>query len=493
MVSQEPAFVKDRIFAPRHIAKQNFIWYNEENEQILLFWEVVMNIIIAGGGKIGQTLARKLAAEGHDLTLIDHNSLVLEKTVESCDAMGVLGNCASKEVLLQAGVHDANLLIATTSADEVNLLCCMTAHGINPQLHTIARIRNPEYTDQIMTMPEVFPLSMIINPEKHAAAEIERLLRLPGFLRRDTFAKGRTEIVELRIDNKSKLCNVSLMELSNIVKCKVLVCAVLRAGAAVAPSGNFVLKEGDRIFVTAPAKNLSILLKNLGIYTRKARNVILCGGGRVSYYLASMLEKDKVSVRLLEKNMDRCMELAALLSETSVIHADCSNQSALEDHGIGECDALVTLTGMDESNMVISLYGISRGIGQVITKLSRSENIALADSMNLGSLICPRELCSNTIVRYVRAMQNQTGAAVSVHSIADGQAEAMEFLVDSTTKNCGIPLKQMKLKSNVLLVSITHGATTEIPGGDSVFTEGDTIVVVTSGGRVLHQINDIFD
>ena len=451
-----------------------------------------MKIIIAGAGKVGQTLARQLAAEGHSMTLIDQSSRVLEKTVELHDAMGVQGNCASKEVLLQAGVKDAELLIAATNADEVNLLCCMTAHGINPRLHTIARVRNPEYTEQIMTMPDVFPLSMTVNPEKQAAAEIERLLRFPGFLRRDTFARGRTEIVELRIDSKSKLRDVRLMDLGSIIKCKVLVCAVLRSGTAVAPSGNFVLKEGDRIFVTAPTANLSTLLKNLDIYTRKARKIMLCGGGRVSYYLASMLENDRVSVQLLEKNMDRCLELAAVLPETSVVHADCSNQAVLEDQGIRDCDAVVTLTGMDETNMVISLYAGSQGLPQVITKLSRSENIALADTMKLGSVICPRELCANNIVRYVRAMQNQTGAAVSLHTIADGQAEAVEFLVDSATKNCGIPLRQMKLKPNVLLVSITHGTKTEIPNGDSVFNAGDTIVVVTSGRGILNQINDIF-
>ena len=451
-----------------------------------------MKIIIAGAGKVGQTLARQLAAEGHSMTLIDQSSRVLEKTVELHDAMGVQGNCASKEVLLQAGVKEAELLIAATNADEVNLLCCMTAHGINPRLHTIARVRNPEYTEQIMTMPDVFPLSMTVNPEKQAAAEIERLLRFPGFLRRDTFARGRTEIVELRIDGKSKLRDVRLMDLGSIIKCKVLVCAVLRSGTAVAPSGNFVLKEGDRIFVTAPTANLSTLLKNLDIYTRKARKIMLCGGGRVSYYLASMLENDRVSVQLLEKNMDRCLELAAVLPETSVVHADCSNQAVLEDQGIRDCDAVVTLTGMDETNMVISLYAGSQGLPQVITKLSRSENIALADTMKLGSVICPRELCANNIVRYVRAMQSQTGAAVSLHTIADGQAEAVEFLVDSATKNCGIPLRQMKLKPNVLLVSITHGTKTEIPNGDSVFNAGDTIVVVTSGRGILNQINDIF-
>ncbi len=451
-----------------------------------------MKIIIAGGGKVGQTLARQLAAEGHDLILIDRKPLVLESFVEHFDAMAVSGNCASKETLLSAGVKDADLLIAATNADEVNLLCCMTAHGLNPNIHIIARIRTPEYAEQIMTMPHVFPLSMTVNPEKQAAIEIERLLKFPGFLRRDSFAKGRAEIVELRVDAASKLCNVALSEMGNIVKCRVLVCAVLRAGTAVAPSGNFVLKEGDRIFVTAPTGNLAILLKNLGIITRKVKSVLVCGGGRVSYYLADLLKKDKMSVTILEKDPDRCLELAQMLPEASIIRGDCSAQAVLESQGISECDAVVTLTGVDEINMVVSLYAGSRGVNQIITKLSRGENSALADSMSLGSTISSRELCSNTIVRYVRAMQNQTGAAVSVHTIADGQAEAVEFLVDTSTLHCGEPLRQIKLKPNVLVVSITHGADTRIPNGDSVFVPGDTVVVVTSGRGVLQNFNDIF-
>ncbi len=450
-----------------------------------------MNIIIAGGGKIGQSLARQLASEGHNLTMIDLDSQVLSSTVERFDMMAISGNCASMEVLLQAGAQDAELLIAVTGADEVTLLCCMTAHGINKNLHTIARIRNPEYAEQVMTMRDVFPLSMTINPEKLAAIEIERLLKYPGFLRRDTFAKGRAVIVELRVDAGSKLCNVSLMELSSIVKCKVLVCAVLRSGSAVTPSGNFVLRAGDRLFVTAPTANLTVLLKNLGIFTRKVRNVMICGGGKISYYLAKLLEKDKLDVQILERNRERCVTLAAALPKASIIHADSSSQVDLENQGISNHDALVTLTGLDETNMIISLYGASQGVGQIITKLSRGENGNIADNLNLGSLICPKEICCNHIVRYVRAMQNQSGAALSVHSIADGQAEAVEFLVDSSTKNCGMPLKQMKLKPNVLIASIIHGTKTEIPSGDSVFTEGDTLVVVTSGS-ILHQLNDIF-
>ncbi len=451
-----------------------------------------MNIIIAGNGKVGVTLARQLSAEGHDLTMIDMDSKLLQSTVEQYDVMAVSGNCASMSVLLQAGVREADLLIAATNADEVNLLCCMTAHGINSNIHTIARIRNPEYTDQIFEMRDTFALSMTVNPEKQAATEIERLLKYPGFLKRDTFAKGRAEIVELRVDAKSKLCNVPLAEMNGIVKCKVLVCAVLRNGTAVTPGGNFVLREGDRIFVTAPTANLTLLLKNLGIITRRVRRVILCGGDRISYYLAGLLEKDGISVQIIERDPQRCRDLAALLPGACVVQGDCSSQALLESEGLEDCDALVTLTGLDEMNMIISLYAASHGVPQVITKLGRNENVRLADSLSLGSVICPRELCSNTIVRYVRAMQNQVGAAVSIHSIADGQAEAIEFLVDENTRNCGVPLKQLKLRANVLMASITHGANTEIPNGDSMFHAGDTVVVVTSGRDVLNQINDIF-
>lgn len=451
-----------------------------------------MNIIIAGSGKVGMTLARLLSAEGHDLTMIDQDKRILETTLEQYDIMAVEGNCASMPVLLQAGVEDADLLICATNADEVNLLCCMTAHGINPKIHTIARIRNPEYTDQIYRMRSTFNLSLTVNPEKQAAIEIERLLKYPGFLRRDTFARGKTEIVELRVDENSPLRDVSLIDMYKIVKCKVLVCAVLRDGKAMAPGGSFVLRQGDRIFVTAPTANLTVLLKNLGVITKRVRRVMLCGGDRISHYLVEQLLSQGIAVEIIEKDPKRCRDLASRLPGASVIQGDCSNQSFLESEGISDCDALVTLTGMDEMNMIVSLYGKSRGVGKVITKLGRYENIQMADGLNLGSVICPRELSSNAIVRYVRAMQNQTGAAISVHAIADGQAEAVEFMVDEHTENCGKALKALNLKPNVLVVSITRGPRTEIPNGDSSFQRGDTVVVVTSGRGILHQLNDIF-
>lgn len=451
-----------------------------------------MNIIIAGDGRVGSTLARQLSAEGYDLTLIDSNNSVLQTSMERYDVIAVHGNCASMATLRQAGVMDADLLIAATSADEVNLLCCSTAHGLNPNLHTIARIRNPEYIDQIYEMRDTFGLSMAINPEKQAATEIERLLKYPGFLRRDIFAKGRTEIVELRVDETSKLCNIPLMEMAGIVKCRVLVCAVLRDGTAMVPRGNFVLQAGDRIFVTAPTENLTVLLKNLGIITRRVRKVMLCGGGRVCYYLASQLKKAGIHVRLIEADYNRCQELNDLLPDAQIVHGDCSDLEVLESEGLTDFDALVALTGRDELNMILSLYAAGQGVPQVITKLAEVGSRGVIDSLSLGSVICPKELCCNNIVRYVRAMQNQTGAAVSVHAIADGQVEAMEFLVDENTNHCGVPLKQLKPRPNVLIASITHGSRTEIPNGDSMFHQGDTLVVVTSGRGVIHQINDIF-
>lgn len=453
----------------------------------------VMKIIIAGDGKVGSMLTRQLSAEGYDITLIDANPKVLETTEEMYDIMAVQGNCATMEVLEQAGVADAHLLIAATSADEINLLCCLTAHSMNKKLHTIARIRNPEYTDQIIKMREIFPLSMTINPEKQAALEIERLLKYPGFLKRDTFAKGRVEIVELRVDADSPLCNHTLADLDSVVRCKVLICAVLRDGSAVTPDGNYTLLAGDRIFVTAPTDTLEMLLKNLNIITHKVKHVLICGGGRLCYYLAKQLERSGISVRIIEQDYERCVQLANLLPGVTVIHGDASDERLLEAEGMDDCDALVTMTGLDELNMVISLQGTIRHVPQVITKLGRVDNSHILDRLPIGSTISPKQLCCNTIVRYVRALRNQTGAAHTVHTIADGHAEALEFRVDAGTKYIGEPLKKLHLKKNVLVVCITHGGDQEIPDGDSFYEEGDTVIIVTSGDVVIYQLNDIFE
>ncbi|KIR01420.1 Trk system potassium uptake protein TrkA [Lachnospiraceae bacterium TWA4] len=452
-----------------------------------------MKIIIAGNGKVGSLLIKQLSAANYDITVIDTKKSILETSVENYDVMAICGNCATMSTLDDAGIKNADLLIAVTNADEINLLCCMTAYGMNPHLHTIARIRNPEYSDQIYRMRELFGLSLVVNPERDAAREIEHLLKYPGFLKREGFAKGRIEIVELKVDATSKLCNVTLNDLYGIIKCQILVCAVLRDGKAIMPDGSFTMREGDRIFVTAPSDRLTILLKNLGIITRKVKNVILCGGGRISYYLAQKLEKCGINALLIEKNPQKCEQLAEMLPDTCIINGDASNLSFLEGEGLLDSDAIVNLTGLDELNIIISLYANKCGVSQVITKLGHMENSELIDNLSIGSVVSPKELCSNTIVQYVRAIYNQTGAATAIHTIADGQAEAIEFIVDSKTKHCGEPLKNLRTKQNVLIACISHGLNIEIPNGNSSFKEGDMVIIISNGNDVIYQLNDIFE
>ena len=390
-------------------------------------------------------------------------------------------------------MKEADVLLVMTGADEVNLLCCAIAHAMNPGLHTIARIRNPEYKDQIYQMRNLFGLSMVINPERQAAIEMERLIKYPGFLKRDTFAKGKVEIVELRIQEDSKLRDVSLYGLGSVVKCKILVCAVLRSGKAIIPDGNFVLQAGDRIFVTASTRELTIFLKNMGIITHKAKRVILCGGGRLSYYLSQLLVRDGIMVEIIEQNYERCLSLANQLPDVTVVHGDASSEFLLEREGISECDALVTLTGVDEMNIVISLFGNSRKVPQIITKLGRLSNNSILDTLSVGSTISPKELCCNDIVRYVRAIRNQTGAAQAVNVIADGQAEAIEFIVDENTKHCEEPLKKVKLKKNIRIAGINKLNSFEIANGDSFYSKGNRVIIVTGRDEVIYQLNDIFE
>lgn len=453
-----------------------------------------MKIIIAGIGKIGINLTKQLSAQGYDITVIDTNAEILQSMVERFDVIAIHGNCASMPILLQAGVEESDLLIVATDADEKNLLCCMTAQAINRQLHTIARIRNPEYSEQMYGMLDKFSLSLAINPERQAAREINRLLNYPGFTKRETFARGRVEMVELRVDGNSKLCNVPLHNITAVVKCNVLVCIVIRGGEAIIPDGTFVLQEGDRLFVTASTDQLSLLLKNLGIITRKIHQVVLCGGGRVGSYLAQALSKSDISLCIIEQNLEQCRKMAALVPKAHIIHGDASNQTVLDREGITDCDALISLTGMDELNMVISMYAKKMDVPHVVTKLSRMETTnALVDGLDLGSVVSPKEYCCNTVVRYVRAMENQTGAALSVHAIAEGQAEALEFLVDSSFPHCGKPLKKLPLRPRMLFAAITRGLKTELADGNSQLEEGDVVIVVKSGDTVIHQLSDVFE
>lgn len=452
-----------------------------------------MKIIIAGDGKVGLALTRLLLREEHDLVVVDSNAQVLKTHQEQYDVMTVLGNAATMETLRQAGVETADLLIAATSADELNLLCCLIGKKMNPKLHTIARVRTPEYTEQLFALREEFGLSMTINPELSAAREIFRILQFPSFLRRDTFAKGRVEIVELSVEAGSPLDGIALSALYHIARVKVLVCAVEREGQVTIPGGSYVLRQGDHIYVTAQSVYLAQLIKNLKIGSQKIRQTILVGGGRVSYYLAERLLSAGVGVKIIEKDEARARYLAEHLPQATVICGDGSDNALLESEGIDSADAVATLTGMDEENIVVSMYACSRGVRKVVTEVDRLDYGNMFINMGIGSVISPKELCSTSIAQYVRAMEGKVGNVLTLHRIANGGAEALEFRVDAETPWCGQALKDIPLKKGVLIACITHKGNTIIPDGSSKFEPGDTVVVVTTCENPFHQMSDIFD
>ncbi|MBQ1325560.1 MAG: Trk system potassium transporter TrkA [Solobacterium sp.] len=452
-----------------------------------------MKILVAGSGKVGSEIVEKLSAEGHELTIIDNDTDVLESIMENYDVIGVRGNAASLDVLEEAGARDTDLLIAVTDMDEVNLLACMTARSINEDIKTIARIRNPDYRSQAVRMRSLFGLDMSINPEENAAVEIKRLLQYPGFLNIDTFARGNAEIVTLRIDENSQLKNVKLNDLDHIVHTTVLVALVERSGRCIIPDGDFVLQENDRIHVTASTNNLSVLLRNLGILTRRVKDVLIAGGSTIGYYLARELEDTGIRATIIEKKPSRCNELATLLPKARIILGDASSQQFLESENLGSFDALITLTGLDELNIVISLFGQACGVPTIITKMSHAENNRMLDSLPIGSVISSKEMISSTIVRYVRSIQNTKGAALTVHMFGNGTAEAIEFDVDDETRHCGEELKDIHVKHGVLIAGITRGLETEIPSGSSRFQPGDTLVIVAGSDLKIRELNDIFE
>ncbi len=452
-----------------------------------------MRIIVAGDGKVGLAITRLLSQEGHNIVAIDTKANVLQDKLQNYDVMTVVGNCATMDTLYEAGIEQTDVLIAATSADETNLLCCLTARKLNPRLHTIARVRTPEYTEQLYKMREDFGLSLIINPEKDAAKEIYRLLQLPGFLRRETFAKGRVEIVELRIEEGSVLDGVQLSRMHYALGGKkVLVCAVIRDGEAFIPTSDTVFRAGDHIYVTAPVAILSHILKKLGITQKRIKHAMLIGGGRVCYYLAKHLTEAGVHVKIIENDPVRCEHLAQVLPAASIVFADGSSQDVLESEGLTETDALVTLTGLDEQNVISSMYGKIKGVPNVVTKVNRMDTEGMLEDLSPGGIVSPKELCSANVVQYVRAMENQAGAAITLHKIANGRIEALEFVLNDRSRFVGLPLKRIKLKSKILIACITHNGVNVIPDGNSTFEIGDTVIIITNRETPILQFNDIF-
>lgn len=450
-----------------------------------------MDIIIVGDGKVGAALTNALSAEEHNVTVVDSNLRVLERAQEDHDVMVVHGHGASRQVLEEAGAEEADLLIAATSADEINLLACLMARKLGCG-RTIARVRSLEYAADIDILREELGLSFAINPEDSCAREIFNRLQFPTFLGREQFAQGRVEIVRLKIAAGSPFVDLPLSQLYQRIKVRVLVCAVDRSGQVHIPDGSFVIREGDEIFITARGSTLATLIRNLDLSKRKVTHVTIVGGSRIAYYLASRLLRSHVRVRIIERKPERCQELAELLPEADILEGDGTDQDVLMAEGVAHSDALVTLTDIDEENIVLSIFAQQNlKMPLVITKCSRKQYQEMFRQVGIDTVVSPQLSCSNEVVRYVRAMQNSFGSEiVTMHSIAGDQAEALEFIADGNARLLNTPLAELLLKKGILIACITHNAKTTIPSGDSIIRRGDSVVVVTAGHRIA-DLNDV--
>lgn len=450
-----------------------------------------MKIIIVGCGKVGTTLAEQLNRENHDITLIDTNEEAIQNISDSADVMGVTGNGAVYQVQMEAGIQDADLLIATTNSDELNMLCCLIAKKAG-NCHTIARIRNPEYSSEIRYIREELNLSLAINPELAAAREIARLLRFPSAIKIEPFAKGRIELLKFLIPEHSLLNDMRVMDVVNRLKSNVLICVVERGNDVVIPDGNFVMKKGDKISFIASHQGSADFFKKAGVDNNIVKSAMFLGGGKLTHYLCRLLEDTKIKIKIIERDEERCRQLSELLPKAMIIHGDGTDEQLLLEEGIRQTEAFASLTGFDEENIMLSLYASSQSKAKLITKVNKIAFENVINSLNLGSLIQPKMLTAEIILQYVRAMQNSMGSSniETLYKIAADKAEALEFRVKEGSPVLGIPLEKLKLIDNLLVACINRGGTIITPRGKDTVEAGDTVIVVTTHTG-LNDLTDI--
>ena len=450
-----------------------------------------MKIIIVGCGKVGTTLAEQLNRENHDITLIDTNEEAIQNISDSADVMGVTGNGAVYQVQMEAGIQDADLLIATTNSDELNMLCCLIAKKAG-NCHTIARIRNPEYSSEIRYIREELNLSLAINPELAAAREIARLLRFPSAIKIEPFAKGRIELLKFLIPEHSLLNDMRVMDVVNRLKSNVLICVVERGNDVVIPDGNFVMKKGDKISFIASHQESADFFKKAGVDNNIVKSAMFVGGGKLTHYLCRLLEDTKIKIKIIERDEERCRQLSELLPKAMIIHGDGTDEQLLLEEGIRQTEAFASLTGFDEENIMLSLYASSQSKAKLITKVNKIAFENVINSLNLGSLIQPKMLTAEIILQYVRAMQNSMGSSniETLYKIAADKAEALEFRVKEGSPILGIPLEKLKLIDNLLVGCINRGGTIITPRGKDTVEAGDTVIVVTTHTG-LNDLTDI--
>lgn len=452
-----------------------------------------MKIIVVGGGKVGQSIVEELYDEGHDITVIDKNPEVVNTLINKCDVMGYVGNGASYTVQQEAGCEGADLLIAVTDSDELNLLCCMVAKK-SGNCHTIARVRNPEYSKDISSIRSELGLAMVINPERAAAKEASRLLRFPSAINVETFAKGRADVLTFKVEAGSPLCDLKLIDLSQKLHCEVLVCGVLRNGEFIIPRGNFKILEQDVVSIVASPKRADEFFKKVGLQTKNARDTLIVGGGDVSYYVAEELLATGIEVTIIEKDEKRCEFLSSALPKARIIHGDGSEKSVLEEEGLRGAEGFLAFTDLDEENIMLALYAKRQSEAKIVTKINHITFDDVIEELQIGSIVYPKYITAENIIRYVRAMQNSIEDAniETLHRLCDDKAEALEFIVREGCPLAGHTLSELRIKKDVIVACINRDREIIIPKGQSDIRVNDTVVVVTSKSGFT-DISDILE
>ena len=451
-----------------------------------------MKIVVIGDGKVGQAIVEHTCQEGHEVVIIDKDPKVVEELVNQYDVMGICGNGVSYEIQKNADVDNADLVVAATSSDETNVLSCMIAKKLGAK-STIARIRSYEYNKQINKMKRDFGITMTINPEKEAALEIMKIINFPEAIRVDTFAKGNVDLVELYIPENSPLIGQTLASIHQKYQVKVLVCAVQRNEEVFIPTGSFTFQAKDKVHITASRTSVRQFLNKLGLIESKIKSVLINGGGKVAIYLGETLLKSKYSVKIIEKDYDRCVELSQILPNATIIHGNGSDQRILNEEGIYDTDAIVTLTGIDEENIIISMYAYKLNVHKIITKINKTSLIGLVESLSMVSTISPKEITSSQIVSYIRATNNSRGNnVITLYKLVNNQVEALEFKANDKSKAVNVSLKNLKLKKNLLIAGIIRDGEVIIPSGDSYIQMNDSVIVVTTN-QYLDELDDILE
>lgn len=439
-----------------------------------------LRIIIVGCGKVGITLTEQLAKEGHDITLIDKNAQKLQATAGMYDVMGVVGNGASYSVQEEAGIASANLIIAVTDSDELNLLCCTIAKRVG-NCAAIARVRTPDYSQEAGYLRERLGLAMIINPELETAKEAARILYMPTALEVNSFAHGQAELIKIQIPENNILDGMSVAMLSKKINTSVLICGIERSGAMYIPSGDSLLLGGDKISFVAPKGHGRFFLEDIGIKTNQVKSTMIIGGSKAAYYLAKQLLPMGVSVKIVEQDLKRCEALSELLPKATIINGDGTDEDLLEEEGIDSIESFVPLTGIDEENILLTLHAKQISKAKVITKINRMNFKDVISRLDLGSVVYPRYIISETIVAYVRAKKDSMGSNIeTLYHMFDSRAEAIEFRVNELSAVTDIPLMDLSLKNNLLICFISRNGSILIPTGSDSIQVGDTVMVVTT-------------